>query len=415
MSCKTLLPIVALLSACACNGFTPVDLPLDAGPLAPDVCDVDEAARGECDPYDQDHFAFSAAEQLCGLLFECCVGDELLNRQELVRQLVGQDGLSLLLLQEPDLLVDAQACRRGANQVFLQRFEQPLLAQLAGRRAALDPTLARACFEPLERARSLCAPAAFLATDTEPEACSTMFAPLQPTDAPCTSDDDCVQDEPRMCISATGPNANGDVTLDLDGTCQAVPSEGEPCAYEDGRCGDGLLCRLSIPADNADPSPVRTCQAPRNDLGPCAVAQLGERCPDNDTSSNHLQGLCLPNAQGTFTCEALCVFDVCGDDTACTVVDVGARFVAACAAVPAPAFCAALPRDPPPPAPICVQSNLPDRGRDDAALCSDHDDCASEQCDAVLQVCVNVAAEEVAFAFCLNPDDPRPRYRDTID
>jgi hypothetical protein len=371
----------------ACDGFT-ADVPLDAGPLAPDRCDADEAALGYCQPYDQDHFSFTVATDLCGFLFECCSGDELVNRRLVMEQLAGVEGLQLLLLQEPELFTDVDACARANNQLVLAKHQEALLSQLAGRRQPLSSTLAASCFADVRDARSLCAPALLLLPNLEPDACQQMFAPLQPLDAPCTSDDDCIDDEgPVHCVNNSGPvdinDAEAGVVVVLEGRCALVPGPGDRCSYSSPRCEDDAVCALALPTDDEVwTGDELICRVPADDYGRCT--NPGGRCPDEPSSADHEQGICLLEGE-QLLCRPLCVADVCGPGTACvTTADVR----------------------------VCLPSLIPDHGQLDEQPCVRDEQCDSHSCDPLLRVCVRINEQDIAFPFCLNADDPRPRHRD---
>ena len=63
------------------------DLPIDAGPLGPDIC-----ADGEdnCSDYDEAHALVTAAEDTCAFLFDCCLDEN--ERVRMAETLLGGEG-----------------------------------------------------------------------------------------------------------------------------------------------------------------------------------------------------------------------------------------------------------------------------------------------------------------------------------
>jgi hypothetical protein len=271
----------------------------DGGADVPECSD--DAAAPLCDVYSQDNAMFTWAKATCGLLLDCCASKE---RSAVAELLLTRDGLSLLLLREPAMLVDATACRRALTTSLFVRFRQNYEALEDGRQR-FNIEAARECLSWFEAGAAQCAPGlVLLGADDEPRACGRMFAPDVAEGGECFGDADCVAaaDGGRsVCESRTARLADGGLRFAVAGRCRPVPNLGETCPLPDSDCGGGRYCSVidgtchlragagalcvAQPCDEASycdaTAQLPTCVARGGLLAPCAAeapCQSGLTC-----------------------------------------------------------------------------------------------------------------------------------------
>jgi hypothetical protein len=233
-----------LLLGIAASCREPARNPRDGGEEPP-ICEAD-AGTPECDDASSDSVMFTWAKGVCDLLLDCCSTSE---RLRVAQQFLGADGLALLTLREPALLVDPIACRRGIAFSFFGRYANNYDA-LDAQRQRFDLTQARACVQWAQLGATHCAPGLVLRTEAQqPEACGKMFAPNVEADGGCYDDGDCLAtpDGGRsICEGDTGLLDDGGVRVSVAGHCRPLPGVGEDCPLPGSVCGDGLYCSFDF-------------------------------------------------------------------------------------------------------------------------------------------------------------------------
>lgn len=273
------------------GGRTVVDCAQDAG---------DE----QCDEASRDNALFTWARSMCGFLFDCCHEAE---RWPIAERAMGAQGLQLLLFEEPTLLEDPLACRRGVALSLFSRFGASLRADEDGRQR-FDRAMARECLDWFAAGHGHCAPGlVLLSGDQEPKACRSLFAPRVEPGGECYAAEDCTEQSDGgalICASRTEVRSDGGVRYAVRGVCKARPARGEACAFgstecsaadscaPDGRCQAraavgalcvGAPCTAAAYCDTAQALP--RCVARRSAMSPCSST---EQCLDGLTCVTEL-------------------------------------------------------------------------------------------------------------------------------
>jgi hypothetical protein len=205
-------------------------------------------------PVPLDNLGTELGTASCRKQFECCTDAEIMAQY-----------MNITYMGQP--ITTEQQCIDFSTALLSSFLVDDYKASLAAGRIAYDEAAAGDCIAAIENTSCADYAAAIAGggKSTSLVSCESPVTPKVTTGGACAHDYECTTDN---CVGAT---SNG-----TDGTCQPVPTAGQPCDFS---CADGLYCGY-------DSSSMMVCQATKANGAQCNIDD--ECTSDNCDTTMHI-------------------------------------------------------------------------------------------------------------------------------